>query len=241
MVWQAGRRAAADDGWGGAVSTRSRVSVLVGCVVLVLLAAWYAGARHAPSGPPAVAGTVRLGPEAGEDVAAYLARVTLPPDGVRAPALVQLSESVTPPEALDTIAGATPVTAVFRVSLRRVQTALRFVDLEPGVPPAAALENARVRAQQAAAADAGLAGRPGAVAAAEAAALDRAGCRCVLALVVDGDRAGLATIAGRSAVRAVEAAPPGTTGVELALAPLLPEQAVRADPPPDDGPVPAAG
>jgi hypothetical protein len=38
----------------------------------------------------------------------------------------------------------------------------------------------------------------------------------------------------------MEAAPPGTTDGELALAPLLPEQTVRADPPPDDGPVPAA-
>jgi hypothetical protein len=41
-------------------------------------------------------------------------------------------------------------------------------------------------------------------------------------------------------VRAVEAAPPGTTDAELALAPLLPEQNARADPPPDDGPVPPA-
>jgi hypothetical protein len=121
-----------------------------------------------------------------------------------------------------------------------VQTALRFVDLEPGVPAGAALDNARVRAQRAAAADARVTGRPGAVAAAEAAALDRADCRCLVALVVDGDRAGLATIAGRAVVRAVEAAPPGTTAVELALAPLLPEQTVRADPLPDDGPVPAA-
>jgi hypothetical protein len=215
--------------------------VLLSCVVLVLIAAWYAGAQHAPSGPAPAAGIVRLGPEAGEDVAAYLARIpaTLPPEGSRAPALVQLFAAATPAEALDAVAGASPVTAVFRVPLPRVQTALRFVDLEPGVPAGVALENARVRAQQAAAADTGLTGRPGVVAAAEAAELDRADCRCVVAMVVDGDRTGLATIAGRAAVRAVEAAPPGTTGVALALAPLLPEQTVRADPLPDDGPLPA--
>ena len=132
------------------------------------------------------------------------------------------------------------MTAVFRVPLPRVQTALRFVELEPGVPPATALDNARVRAERAAAADAGLPGRPGAVAAAEAAALGRPDCRCVVALVVDGDRAGLAALAGRPPVRAVEAAPPGTAEAELALAPLLPGQTTRADPPPDDGPVPAA-
>ena len=185
---------------------------------------------------------MRLGPEAGEDVAAYLARLpaSLPPDGARAPALVQLAAEATAPDALAAVDGTTPVTAVFRVPLPRVQTALRFVALEPGVPAATALDSARVRAQGAAAAEALQTGRPGAVAAVEAASLDRADCRCVVALVVDGDRAGLGAVAGRPAVRAVEAAPPGTTDVELALAPLLPEQTVRADPPPDDGPVPAA-
>ena len=68
--------------------------------------------------------------------------------------------------------------------LPRVQTALRFVALEPGVPAATALSSARVRAQQAAAADARLPGRSGAVATNEAAALDRADCSCVVALVV---------------------------------------------------------
>jgi hypothetical protein len=107
------------------------------------------------------------------------------------------------------------------------------------VPVATALDNARGRAEQAAAADAArLQGRAGAVATAEAGALADPACRCVLAVLVDGDRAGLVAVAGRPGVRAVEAAPPGT--VDPALAPLLPEQAVRADPPPDDGPIPAA-
>jgi hypothetical protein len=225
------------------VTTRTRVAVLVGCAVVAVLVAWYAGSRHPPSTGTPAPGTVRLGPEAGEEVAAYLARLpaTLPPDGTRAPALVQLSAPATPSEALDAGAGATPVTVVFRVPLRRVQTALRFVDLEPGVPVQTALDNARARAERAATVDADrLTGRPGAVAAAEAAALAGPDCRCVVALVVDGDRAGLTTIAGRAPVRAVEAAPPGTTSVELALSPLLPEQTVRADPLPDDGPVLAA-
>jgi len=224
------------------MGTRSRAAVLVSCAVLVLLAAWYAGTRHAPSGPTSAPGTVRLGPEAGEDVAGYLARLpaTLPPDGSRAPALVQLDAEAAAPDAVAALAGTTLLTAVFRVPLPRVQTALRFVALEPGVPVATALDNARVRAERQAAVDARLAGRPGAVAAAEAAVLGRPDCRCVVALVVDGDRAGLDALARRTPVRAVEAAPPGTTAAELALAPLLPEQTTRADPPPDDGPVPAA-
>jgi hypothetical protein len=223
------------------VNARRRLAVLAGCVLVALAVAWYAGSQHPPSSATPAPGSVRLGPEAGEDVAAYLARLpaTLPPDGARAPALVQLVAEATAQDALAAVDGTTPVTAVFRVPLPRVQTALRFVALEPGVPSAAALDSARVRAQRAAAAEALQAGRPGAVAAVEAASLDSADCRCVVALVVDGDQAGLGAVAGRPAVRAVEAAPPGTTDGELALAPLLPEQAVRADPPPDDGPVPA--
>ena len=225
------------------MSTRGRLAVLAGCVLVALAVAWYAGSRFAPSPAAPAAGTVRLGPEAGEDVAAYLARLpaTLPPDGARAPALVQLAAEAAAPDALAAVAGTTPLTAVFRVPLPRVQTALRFVALEPGVPVATALDNARVRAEREAAADAShLTDRPGAVAAAEAAALGRPDCRCVVALVVDGDRAGLDAVARRAPVRAVEAAPPGTTGAELALSPLLPEQTARADPPPDDGPVPPA-
>ena len=224
------------------MTTRSRVAIMAGCVVVALLVAWYAGSRHPPSSGTPAPGTVRLGPEAGEDVAGYLARLpaTLPPEGVRAPALVQFGAEAAPADALAAVAGTTPLTAVFRVPLPRVQTALRFVALEPGVPPATALDNARVRAERAAAADAGLPDRPGAVAAAEAAALGRPDCRCVVALVVDGDRAGLSALSGRPAVRGVEAAPSGTAEAELALSPLLPEQTARADPPPDDGPVPAA-
>jgi hypothetical protein len=207
-------------------------------VAVLLLAIWYAGTQRAPS-VPLPTGAVRLGPEPGEDVAAYLARLpaTLPAAG-RAPALVQLAEETTPRAALDAVAGTAPRTVVFRVPLPRVQTALRFVALEDAVPVTAALDNARGRAEQEAAADAQrMSGRAAEVAAAEARTLADPACRCVLALLVDGDRAGLAAVAARTGVRAVEAAPPGT--VDPALAPLLPEQTARADPPPDDGPVPA--
>ena len=223
------------------MSIRSRAAVLAACTVVALLVAWYAGYRYTPSAVAPSAGSVRLGPEAGEDVAAYLARLpaTLPPDGARAPALVQLDTEATATDALAAVAGTTPLTAVFRVPLSRVQTALRFVALEPGVAVTVALDNARVRAEREAAADANhLTDRPGAVAAAEAAALGRPDCRCVVALVVDGDHAGLDAVTRRTPVRAVEAAPLGTTDAELGLSPLLPEQTARADPPPDDGPVP---
>jgi len=219
------------------VTIRRGVAVLAGCLVLLVVAV--TAARHVPAAPTASVGAVRLGPEPDEDVAAYLARLpaTLPPDGVPAPALVQLRSEATAADALAAVAGTTPRTAVFRVPLPRVQTALRFVPLEEGVPRA--LDNARGRAEQAASADAvRLPDRAGTVAAAEARALADPGCRCVLAVLVEGDRAGLEAVAARPGVRAVEAAPSGT--VDPALSPLLPEQTVRADPPPDDGPVPGS-
>jgi hypothetical protein len=59
-----------------------------------------------------------------------------------------------------------------------------------------------------------------------------------LAWVTELDEAATA-LAARPDVRAVHAAPAGVTARELALSPLLPEQVERADPPPDDGPVPS--
>jgi hypothetical protein len=222
---------------------RRRLLVLAVCALVALLTAWYAGTRSpAPAAGPA-AGSVRLGPDAGEPVEGYLARLPaqLPAPGTAVLALVQFDDARTPAGAAATGAGTSLVSVVFRVPVPRVQTALRFEQLEPGTPPDAALSNARQRAQLAAATDAArLTGRPREVAAVEAAALSASDCRCVLALVVRADRAGLDGLAGRPGVRAVQAAPPAVTARELALAPLLPEQTDRADPVPDDGPVPPA-
>lgn len=217
-----------------------RLAVLAGCVVVALLTALYAGSQFGGSqfepaaGGPAP-GTVRLGPEAGEPVDAYLARLAadLPAPGAEAYALVQLRTELTGADALAAVDGTRPVSAVFRVPLDRVQTALRFETL-------GTVDLAQDRARETAEADAArLAGRPAAVAAAEAAALADPGCACVVALVVRGDRAALDALATRWPVRAVHAAPADAQPVELALSPLLPAQTVAADPLPDDGPVPA--
>lgn len=233
----AGGRAAGDRPPGG-----RRLAVWGAVVVVALAAAWYAGTASPPPAAGPSAGTVRLGPEPGEDVAAYLARVPaeLPAPGARALALVQFAAEVPAADALAAVAPATPVTAVYRVAFPRVQTALRFERLEPGVEPARAFANARERARAAAEADAArLPGRAGAVAAAEARALADPACRCVLALLVEGGRAALAAVAARPGVRAVHAAPAGALPVEIALSPLLPGQDRRADPLPDDGVPPA--
>ncbi len=221
------------------MTVRARVGLLAACGVLALLVALYTAGKSPPATPLPPAGTVHLGPDAGQDVAAYLAALPVPAAGV-APALVQFAAEQTPDGAAALSAGGTIATAVFRVPLPRVQTALRFEALDPGAPATAALDAARQRAGSAAAADATrLTGRPRDIAAAEAAALEAPGCRCVVALVVRADGSALRAVATRPAVRAVDTAPPGTTDRELALSPLLPEQAPRADPLPDDGPVPA--
>lgn len=235
-----------------------RLAVLLGCVLLTLGVAWYAGSRSVPPGRQPAAGSVRLGPEAGEPVAQYLAGLPalLPAPGTATLALVQFRAEMAPAAALAAVGGdgaapigagrgdvsarfPVPVTAVLRVPLPRVQTALRFEALEPGVSPTTALDTARERARRAADAGAArLTGRQAALAAAEAAVLADPACRCVLAVVVRADRAGLEAIAARAGARAVHAAPAGAVPIELVLAPLLPEQVERADPPPDDGPVP---
>ncbi|MGH3569086.1 MAG: hypothetical protein ACRDRH_24295, partial [Pseudonocardia sp.] len=152
-----------------------RIAVLAGCVIVALTVAWYAGSRLAPTGPLLAVGSIRLGPEAGEPVAQYLARlpVELPAAGVETLALVQFAAELTPADALAAVGAQrsgfpVPVTAVLRVPLPRVQTALRFEVLEPGVFPTTALGTARERARRAAHGRAArLTGRQAAVAAAK--------------------------------------------------------------------------
>lgn len=220
---------------------RARAGVLAACGVVVLLVAWYAGAQFPATMPAPASGSVRLGPEPGEEVAAYLHRLPaeLPAPGVETLALVQFAAELPGSGAVPVVAGAVPVTAVLRVSLPRVQTALRFEPLEPGMPVPAALDAARQRAQQEAVAGVQRqTGRAAAVAAAEARALADPAVPCVLAVVVRAERAGLDAVAARPDVRAVHAAPAGVTVRELAIAPLLPGQVERVDPLPDDGDVP---
>lgn len=224
------------------MSGRTRIAVLGGLALVVLLAAWVAGSQGGGPTPARTPGSVRLGPDPGQAVAEYRAGLAreLPPPGQPTLALVQLSRQLDPPDAA-ALAGPSPVvTAVFRVPLPRVQTALRFEPVTGTGDPVAALEVARQRAGFAAGADASrTTGRAAAVAAAEQRAYAAPGCTCVLALVVRADRARLEALAATPGVRAVQAAPVGTQPVDLALSPLLPEQTTAADPLPDDGPVPA--
>lgn len=223
---------------------RRRLALFGVCLVVLLGVAWYAGSRPVSTGPPpSVTGSVRLGPDPGAAVADYLASLpaTLPAPGVVVPALVQLDAAVTGEQTVALAGDSAILQVVWRVPIPRVQTALRFETLDVGVPVGTAVDVSRQRAQLAAQADASRRdGRPGAVAAAEQAALGNAGCACVVAIVVRTDRTGLKAIAGRGGVRAVQVAPAGAVLTDLAVAPLLPEQTDRVDPIPDDGVVPPA-
>lgn len=227
------------DGLFGARGRRALVIVsLVGvCLLLVLVVLRVVAAPAAA--PPVGQGQVRLGPESGEPVADYLARLpqTLPAPGSRALALVQFDTSLTTADAA-TLADSLPVQqAVFRLPIPRVQTALRFEPVPAGAPLEPALDTARQRAGYLAEVDAArLSGRQAAVARAEAAGYAQP-CACVIALVVEGDRSSMERLAATPGVRALDAAPVGVTAPELALAPLLPEQTETASPLPDDGPV----
>lgn len=197
------------------------------------------------SAPPAepVPGTELLGPEPGERVVDYLARAagTLPTGG-QAWALVQLAEPVGAEAAAALVGDVRVSRVVFRVRLPRVQTALVTVPV-PGQRPAEELTGAQRQAaadRERAAERAAAAGqrRAAEVAAVEAAEL-RAGCVCVLALLVHADRAALRALAARPPVRAIHAATPGLPLPSVAVSPLLPEQTEVAGPVPDDGPVPS--
>lgn len=222
-------------------------------LVVVLVTAWAAGAQR--SGPDPDGGStdsVRLGPTAGEDVTAYLARTAAVPDPADASprlALVQFDTSLPPAAAATAVAGTTPLQAVVRVPVPRVQTALHRVDLLPA-PPDAAFRAALTAAGQEVVPDAsgatgaGPADRRVLVARSELAALGRPDCACVVAAVVRVDPAAVPAVRAAAGVRAVDVAPPGTDRARLAVSPLLPDQGPgRPDGPvvgpvPDDGPVP---
>ncbi|MDT7562941.1 MAG: hypothetical protein QOG76_1565, partial [Pseudonocardiales bacterium] len=175
--------AGTDSDTGGRTAHRPLWPALL-CVLLVLLAvAWVAGRQSLFGAPdqPASLDAVRLGPDPGAPVAAYLAGLPArwPPPGAPAvPALVQFGTELDGASVARLLAGVTPATAVIRVPLPRVQTALRFEALPPVdlADPVLGAQRRLALAQQAAARDASaeagrLTGRAASVARYEAAVL----------------------------------------------------------------------
>ncbi|MEJ2870876.1 hypothetical protein WCD74_24150 [Actinomycetospora sp. OC33-EN08] len=216
--------------------------------MVVLVTAWVAGAQRTrpDDGGSGSTDVVRLGPDPGEDVAAYLTRIAAVPDPEDPQprlALVQFAAGLTPEAAAPAVGNAVGLRAVVRVPFPRVQTALRDVDLQPA-PPLTALRAALTTAAGQARQDAAT-GAPGtrrtAVAAAEAAALERPDCGCLVAVVVRVAPSDVGSLRSAPGVRGVQVAPVGTARSRLAVSPLLPDQGPVAGPVPDDGPVPTGG
>lgn len=188
--------------------------------------------------------TVSLGPDQGAPVAdvlaaadAAIAAVPVDDPGPRW-ALVSLTAGLTPAAAAPLLTDVRVSRVLLHLALDRVQTAVVAVDTAGQRPPREVLDDAEAVAAATQAAAASTApGRAGMTAAAEAAAL-RAGCGCVVGLVVRGDGAALRGLARATGVRSVDPAPAGTSWGSLAVRPLLPEQSGVVGPGPDDGPVP---
>src|SRR4051812_12367114 len=110
---------------------RRYLPALLVCVIVVAGVALVAAGQSMLGAPAGRTSTdaVRLGPEPGQQLDAYLA--TLParlpaPGAGPVPALVQLTDGMDAATAAGLPVPGPAVKAVFRVSLTRVQTALRF-------------------------------------------------------------------------------------------------------------------
>lgn len=187
-----------------------------------------------------------LGPESGQLVATYLrtAAADLADATGEAPrwALLTPTEALTPAAAATLAEGTRTSRVLLRVPVPRVQTPLVAVEVaDQHGPTALGAEVAGAQARagstltRAAATETGRGARVDAVAGARL----RAGCACVVGVLLRGSPAALRAVAARAQVRAVQPAPAGAAYGRLAVSPLLPQQTRTVSPGPDDGAVPA--
>ncbi|MGZ8180204.1 hypothetical protein ACXVUM_19970 [Williamsia sp. SKLECPSW1] len=230
----------------GPVHLLRGAAILVVTVAAVVGGLYWLGATH----PPRSAGvdTDRLGPDTGQSVEAYrsaaaagLASAT----GTRW-ALVSLREALDDPAARSLVAGTDAGQVALHVPLADVATPTAVV---PVTPDPLSWETARILAiglldgsASPGAGTGGIVGQDGArgdaVARVVASRL-RAGCACVVGIVVRGPVARLRTLAADPRVRVVQVLPAGAAGGRFTVVPLLPGQTVGGAPLPDTAPVPA--
>ncbi|MEU7633945.1 hypothetical protein AB0C34_28890 [Nocardia sp. NPDC049220] len=187
--------------------------------------------------PPRRAGvfTDRLGPERGEQVADYLVRARdslTGPEGVQHWALLSFTEPLTPERIPDHGGGVRIAQVLYRVPIPRVQTPLVAVPVPEDI--GAAVDSADYAAWLLPSPADDRSARTVAVSATRL----RAGCACVIGLVVRGPLANLRHLAAQNGVRAVQALPADAVAGRFGVVPLLPDQLEVVQPGPDDGPVP---
>lgn len=213
------------------------IGVVALTLVVVIAGLYWLGATHPPRSSGI--GTDRLGPDSGEPVADYTAsseRGLADAGGVRW-ALVSLRTAVDDATALSVAAGTTPAQVALHVPIADVATPTAVVAV---TPDPRSFTTARELAVSRLDTDGGPldADRGDAVDAVVTSRL-RAGCACVVGIVVRGAADRLRAIATDPRVRVVQVLPADAAGGRFAVVPLLPEQTVGAAPLPDTGAVPA--
>ncbi|MBA4022481.1 MAG: hypothetical protein C0482_08955 [Gordonia sp.] len=233
------------------MNSATRIASAAVVVVGLLVAGLYVVGRLNPVPAPVIAGDV-LGPDNGEEVSAYLARAeaSLNGSGDARWALVSL---VVPMQTVDVwsltqntsmpLNTSTPRNAstslsqsIFNVPIDRVQTPT--VAVPSGNTESSFIASSQVAAESVLARSTGTerARTVGEVAAGRL----RAGCACVVGVVVRAPLDRLRTLAEMSQVRAVQALPADASAGLFSVVPLLPAMTTVVAPTPDDGPIPAA-
>ncbi|OZG28318.1 hypothetical protein BH683_014935 [Williamsia sp. 1138] len=227
------------------MNSATRIASAAVVVVGLLVAGLYVVGRLNPVPAPVIAGDV-LGPDNGEEVSAYLARAeaSLNGSGDARWALVSL---VVPMQTVDvwSLTQHTPMQkaapsmmsqSIFNVPIDRVQTPT--VAVPSGNTESSFIASSQVAAESVLARSTGTerARTVGEVAAGRL----RAGCACVVGVVVRAPLDRLRTLAEMSQVRAVQALPADASAGLFSVVPLLPAMTTVVAPTPDDGPIPAA-
>lgn len=182
-----------------------------------------------------------LGPDNGEQVAGYLARAqeSLSGPDTERWALISLSQTNSLDQGWE-LGTAYPSMLlsqnIFNVQIDRVQTPT--VRAATGNTEDSFYWSTQIAAEQVIVRSTGTtrAEQVGAVAAARL----RAGCSCLIGLVVRDRLAVLQQVAGAPGVRAVEALPDDAGAGMFSVIPLLPSMVDVVEPVPDDGPIPAS-
>lgn len=222
-----------------------RTSTIWGLSAGVVVVAALALGTTAPTDPLPPAGA-SLGPASGTPVAPYVAAATAELDGAGGSsarwALLAPTTELTAPEAAALAAGTRTSRVLLQVPVTAVQTPLlseEVADLSGTAALAVELADRQRRAGSILAASGGGSDRGSRVDALASARL-RAGCACIVGLLLRGTPDELRAVAAREGVRAVQVAPEGTGYGQLAVSPLLPAQVGTVRPGRDDGAVPAA-
>ncbi|ORM33620.1 hypothetical protein BFL43_13230 [Williamsia sp. 1135] len=214
-------------------------------VVGVLVAGLYVVGRLNPVPAPVITGDV-LGPDNGEEVSAYLVRAEASLSGADDErwALISLVDpmetvdvwSLTQNTSMPRNASTSLSQSIFNVPIDRVQTPT--VAVPSGNTESSFIASSQVAAVSVLQRSTGTE-RARAVGDVAAARL-RAGCVCVIGVVVRASLDRLRTLAEMSQVRAVQALPADASSGLFSVVPLLPTMTTVVAPTPDDGAIPAA-